>query len=487
MKKLTFPKNFMLGAAAAAHQYEGAYDSDNKGLSTADYKFYDPNLDRKKISLDAIEFYTDSYAEIKTNPNKIYPYRFGIDFYNRYKSDLKLFKETGVNCFRTSITWSRIFPDDGVLNKKGIDYYRDVFLEMKNNGIELIVTVSHFDFPIWFLEKYNGFLGGDKAIDKFLEFAKIVLTEFNQYVKYWLVFNEMNIGTYSSYTGGGFILDRDDPKRKEKLWQAVHNQFVAQAKFIKLAKSIDRNIKVGFMSASRLSYPNTCKPEDVLLNHQQLQKNLFFYFDLSVKGYYPKYMLNFFLKENLKIEMKPDDLKLLKEYTVDFLSFSYYSSFVISVEILEQTGGNLRSGAKNQYLESNEWGWQIDPIGLRVIMNEVYYRYNKPLLISENGIGWNEKWDNEKNQLNDTYRISYLKEHLKNVLLAIDDGVECLGYTTWTPFDLISASTKEISKRYGLIYVDQDDYGKGTKARKIKESGKWFKTIADSNGEKLWE
>jgi len=487
MKKLTFPKNFMLGAAAAASQYEGAYDVDGKGMSTADFRYFDPKLDRKKLSIDGLEFFTDSFPDAKNNPSdKVYSYRWGIDFYNRYKEDLKLFKQVGVNCFRTSIAWSRIFPQDGVVNQKAIAHYKKIFQEAIDNKISLVLTISHYDYPLWLLEKYNGFLSYE-AIDKFLEYAKVVLTEFKQYTKYWLGFNEINMSSHSSYIGAGGILDRTDTRRKEKLYQALHHQFVAQAKLVKLAHEIDPEIKVGCMIAATQSYPATCNPEDVLINQQFLQKGLWFYFDVVALGEYPVYMLNFFKKQNLNIKLSTEDLKILKAYPVDFLSFSYYASSVMSAEIMEKSGGNILSGGKNPYLKASEWGWQIDPVGLRILMNDLYYRYKKPLMIVENGIGVDEKWDNEKNQLNDDYRIEYLKEHLKNILLAIDDGVECLGYTTWTAIDLVSMSTKEMTKRYGLIYVDQDDYGTGTKERKIKESGKWFKKVTDSYGEILWD
>jgi len=487
MKKLKFQKNFMFGAAAAASQYEGAFDADGKGLSTADFKFYDPNLDRKKLTIDAIEFFTDTFSDAKNNTkDKIFSQRWGVDFYNRYKEDLKLFKQVGVNCFRTSIAWSRIFPQEGVVNKLAINHYKNIFQEAKNNNISLVITLSHYDYPLWLLEKYNGFLSYE-AIDKFLEYAKVVLTEFKQYTKYWLGFNEINMTIHSTFTGAGGILDKTDANRKEKVYQALHHQFVAQAKLTKLAHEIDPEIQIGCMIAASQSYPATCNPDDVLVNQQHLQKQMWFYFDVVARGEYPTYMFNFFKEKNLNVKISEEDLKVLKNYTVDFLSFSYYVSSVMSTEVMQKTGGNILSGGKNPYLKASEWGWQIDPIGLRILMNDLYYRYKKPLMIVENGIGVDEKWDDIKNQLNDTYRISYLKEHLKNILLAIDDGVECIGYTAWTAIDLISMSTKEMTKRYGLIYVDQDDYGNGSKERKIKESGKWFKTIADSNGEKLWE
>lgn len=488
MKQITFPKNFLLGGAAAASQYEGAFDADNKGLSIADYKFFDPNLDRKKVNIEAIEFYEDSFATIKADQkDKIFPYRWGVDFYNRYKEDIKLFKQVGMNCFRTSIAWSRIFPNDGEINHQAIAHYKAMFQEFQDNKIELVLTISHYDFPLWFTEKYNGFLSYE-AIDKFLEYTKVVLTEFKQYTKYWLGFNEINMTTHSSFTGAGVVLPRNDKKNKEKMYQALHHQFVAQAKAVQLAHQIDPEIKMGCMIAAVGSYPATCNPTDVLVNQKSLQTSNQFFFDMVCKGEYPGFMKKYFLDHDIHLEIKASDLEILKANPVDYLSFSYYMSSIMGQEIKDQAKGNLFFGGKNPYLKASEWGWQIDPVGLRILMNDLYYRYKKPLMIVENGIGVDEVWDDKNNILNDNYRIDYLKEHLKNMLLAMEeDGVECVGYTTWTAIDLISMSTKEMTKRYGLIYVDQDDYGQGTKSRKIKESGKWFKTIADSNGSKLWE
>ncbi|AHI53004.1 glycoside hydrolase family 1 protein [Spiroplasma culicicola] len=489
MKKLEFPKNFLIGGAAAACQYEGAYDAHGKGLSIADYKYYNPNLDRKAAAVEALEYFTDTYQDAKENgKDKVYSYRWAIDFYNRYKEDLGLFKQLGMNCFRTSIAWSRIMPtSENKPNREAIEHYKKIFQEAKENNIELVLTLSHYDYPLWLLEEYGGF-ENRQAIDKFLEYCEVVLNEFKDYATYWLGFNEINITSHSSYTGAGFVMDKNDPKRLHKLYNALHNQFIAQAKLVKLAHEIDPNIKVGSMIAALQTYPATCNPEDVLANQQHMNINMWYYFDVLAKGEYPQYMLNYFAKNNIGINISKEDAIILKEYTVDYLSFSYYMSSVTSVSKTETTNGNILAGGKNPYLDATEWGWQIDPVGLRIYMNDLYYRYKKPLMIVENGIGVDEIWDQKNNILNDTYRIDYIREHLKNMLLAMqEDGVECIGYTSWTAIDLVSMSTKEMTKRYGFIYVDLNDYGEGTGERKIKESGKWFKTICESNGSKLWD
>ncbi|QEH61249.1 6-phospho-beta-glucosidase [Spiroplasma chinense] len=487
MEKLKFPDNFLLGAAAAASQYEGAYKQDGKSLSIADYKTYNPKVDRKKINMNEIECYEDVFLQLKdTEENKIYPYRWGVDFYNKYEGDIKLFKKIGMNCFRTSIAWSRIIPEEGVINYEAIKHYKKIFKKFKEQKIELVLTLSHYDYPMWLVEKYNGFANKD-AIEKFLEYSEIVLREFDEFTNYWICFNEINMTTHSAYTGAGVVLKRDNPKNKEIKYQALHNQFVAQALVVKLAHKINKDNKMGGMIAAVNSYPSTCDPNDVIINQEFSQINNDLFFEIESRGAYPKYILNFFEQENIKLNISEEEKEILKEGSVDYLSFSYYMSSVMGQEVLDKGGSTLFFGGKNPYLKESDWGWQIDPIGLRIFMNRLYNCYQKPLMIVENGIGVDEKWDDKENILKDDYRIEYIKSHLKNIQLAMQDGVECIGYTAWTALDLVSMSTKEMSKRYGFIYVDIDDFGKGTGDRKIKESGKWFKKVSDTKGEILWD
>ncbi|AKX34265.1 6-phospho-beta-glucosidase [Spiroplasma litorale] len=487
MKNYKFPKDFMFGGAAASTQYEGAYDQDGKGLCVADFKTYNPNLDRKDTKLNWLEMSTEEYLKNKNNNDGIFPFRWGIDFYNNYEEDFKLFKKVGLNTFRTSISWSRIIPkSDGVVNDLAIQHYKRIFECAKKHNIKLVLTLSHYDYPIWLLEEYNGFLN-KQSINKFLEYCKVVFNEFKEYTTYWIGFNEINLTLHSSYTGAGFTIDENDPNRLEKLYNAVHNQFVAQALCVKLAKEINPENKVGSMNAASHSYAASPDPKDALANLKYSQINKWFFYDVIADGKYPKYMWKYFAFNNIKLDYNEEELKILSNNTVDYISFSYYSSCLNKFIDNSTNLVKYETGIKNKFLESTEWGWDIDPIGIRIFMNELYYKYKKPLMIVENGIGVDEKWDVNNDTLNDTYRIEYLKNHLKNILLAIyEDGVECIGYTMWTAIDLVSMSSKEMSKRYGLIFVNIDDFGKGDKSRKIKESGKWFKLMSDSNGSKLW-
>ncbi|AXK51677.1 glycoside hydrolase family 1 protein [Spiroplasma alleghenense] len=489
MKNLKFPKGFLLGGAGAANQFEGAFDQDKKGLSIADLKTWDEKLDRKKLDSSSLDLDREKYEESKNgNPKNIYPNRFGIDFYNKYKDDLILFKEVGLNCFRTSFAWTRFFPngDEKNPNQLAIKHYKNLLTEAKKLNIEVVVTISHYESPIGLLEKQNTWLS-KQTIHDYLRFVEILAKEYKDLVKYWMPFNEINCTVLSAFTGGGFLLEKNDLKAEEKKYQALHNQFVAQAMAKKIIKEIDPSAQVGCMIAAFSSYPATCKPEDVRANQLKSQLQMYMYFDMAAKGIYSPFILKYFKDENINLEITSQESDYLKKYTMDFLSFSYYMSSVTSANPENNQSGNIIIGEKNPYLSATEWGWQIDPQGLRILMNDLYDRYRLPLFISENGIGVDEKLDPKTLTVNDNYRIDYLKEHLKNLLLAIEDGVECIGYTMWTAIDLVSASTREMSKRYGLIYVDRNDDGSGSNKRFIKKSGKWFKEVSESNGSLLWK
>ncbi|ALD66479.1 glycoside hydrolase family 1 protein [Spiroplasma cantharicola] len=470
-------KDFLWGGATASSQIEGAYDVDGKSLTLAEMRPFNPNLDRKN-NQEMNNYTKEDYEKsIENIDNLHYPKRFGIDFYHRYKEDIALFKEAGMNIFRMSIAWSRIFPngDESEPNKDGLEFYRKVFQECKNNGIEVMLTVQHYDVPYPIAKKYKGW-SNKKVIDLYIKFVSVIMNEYKDLVKYWLPFNEINVAPWSPITGLG-IFKEDYKTSSEYLnaaFQGLHNQFYAQAKVIQIAKTISKNIKMGCMIANMTTYSIDCNPVNVLENLLTQQINRYFFYDVVAKGEYPTYSKRFFKEKNIKIDMTAEELKVIKENTVEYITFSYYMTSTVSKELNNQNGGNLIMGGKNPFLKATEWGWQIDPIGLRITLNELWDRYQLPLFISENGIGVVEKLD-KNNTVDDSYRIEYLKEHFIQINEAIGDGVDVFGYTMWTPIDVVSLSTNEMSKRYGLIYVDYDDYHKGTGNRYKKKSFEWFK------------
>lgn len=481
--KPKFPENFLWGGATAANQLEGAFNVDGKGLSTADMVAYVPKEERKgHTTLDVTREEIENILAGKTN--KIFPKRHGIDFYHRYKEDIALFAEMGFKVFRLSIAWSRIFPqgDETEPNEAGLEFYDKVFDELLKHNIQPLVTLSHFEMPLNLVLKYGGWKNR-KVIDFFVRYAKTVFERYKDKVKYWLTFNEINMAQMSPYTGAGLLKDQEE-HLEQAVFQALHHQFVASSLAVKACHEIIPDAKIGCMLARIEIYPETCNPEDVLLALKGDQMNLF-HTDVQVRGEYPRYMKRYFAEKDIHIEMEPGDEAILKQYTVDFLSFSYYMTVVASSKPdKEKVSGNLAGGVKNPYLESSEWGWQIDPVGLRITLNKLYDRYQVPLFIVENGLGAYDKVE-EDGSIHDDYRIDYLRRHIEQMKEAIGDGVELMGYTTWGPIDLISASTSEMSKRYGFIYVDQDDYGNGTLKRLKKDSFYWYKKVIATNGEDL--
>lgn len=475
-----FPKNFLWGGAFSANQVEGAGNEDNKGLSTADMFQFVKNDRGGKFS----RTYEEIINACNDTDDSKYPKRRGIDFYHKYRDDLDLFKEMGFKTLRLSISWARIFPngDDEKPNKLGLDYYHSLFDEMKNRGIEPLVTISHFEMPINLSLKYNGW-ADRKVIDFYFRYVEVLFKEYSNKVKYWITFNEVDATAHIPFVGAGIIPDKTENLEQVK-YQSLHHQFVASALVTKLAHKNYPNLMVGCMATKNLKYPSTCKPEDCLQFLQETSEDAFCT-DMQVFGEYSYTIKNLLRKKNIEIQFEENDEKILKENTVDFVSFSYYASLVTSYnkEGKEKTNSNLLVGEKNPYLEQTPWGWQIDPVGLRFSLNQMYDRYKLPVFVAENGLGTHDKLEN--GIVNDTYRIEYVKRHIEQIKLAIEDGVDVFGYTYWGCIDCISASTSEMSKRYGFIYVDQDDEGNGTLRRIPKESFYWYKKVIGSNGEDL--
>ncbi|MGX7352783.1 hypothetical protein RU97_GL002450 [Enterococcus canis] len=487
MTQTQFPEGFLWGGAVAANQVEGAWNVDGKGMSVADVASYKPHVDNKDYAAHAHITLEKIEEAIADQTDTWYPKRRGINFYHHYKEDLALFAEMGFKTLRLSIAWSRLFPTGEELeaNEKGIAFYVEVFQEMRRLNIEPIVTLSHYEMPLALAMKYNGW-ADRRVVEDFVRFANACFDHFGEYVKYWLTFNEIDSIHRHPFTTAG-IIDEKSPKGLEEqtIYQALHHQFVASALVTRDAHAKIPGAQVGCMLTKLMTYPLTCAPIDVELT---LKKNLEnnFYADVQVFGEYPKMILKDLNRRNINIEMLAGDTEILKEHTVDFVTFSYYMSMAESGDPdAERTPGNTVLGVKNPYLPSTEWGWQIDPKGLKISLIELYDRYQLPLMIVENGMGAKDIL--EDGQVHDAYRIEYFKAHFQQMKEAIDEGVDLVGYTSWGPIDLVSAGTSQMSKRYGFIYVDVDDEGKGSYDRYKKDSFYWYQDIIKTNGASLNE
>ncbi len=468
-------KDFLWGGATAANQLEGAYNEGGRGLANVD--LIPVGEDRKDVVLGLKKMFA-------FDDEHFYPAKGAIDFYHRYKEDIALFAEMGFTTYRMSIAWSRIFPvgDEETPNEEGLKFYEDVFKECHKYNIEPLVTITHFDCPMGLVEKYGSWRSR-KLVTFYERLCKVIFNRYKGLVKYWLTFNEINVILHAPFMGGGLYVG-DDPHPEQSKYQAIHHELVASAIATKIAHETDPNNKVGCMLAAGLYYPLTCKPEDVFEAHEKNRENYFF-IDVQSRGYYPNYALKKFERENIVIKKEPGDDELLKKYTVDFISFSYYQTRCATVDKVNLSEGNIFASASNPYLKSSEWGWQIDGLGLRTTLNALYERYEKPLFIVENGLGAVDVPD-ENGYVEDDYRIDYMREHIKHMIDAVDlDGVDLLGYTMWGPIDLVSAGTGEMKKRYGFIYVDRDNYGNGTLKRSKKKSFYWYKKVIASNGQDL--
>lgn len=468
-----FPENFLWGGAVAANQCEGAWNVGGKGISTSDVT--------TAGALGVPREVTDGVVE-----GKYYPSHEAIDFYNRYKDDIALFSEMGFKCFRTSIAWTRIFPQGDELepNEEGLKYYDDLFDECLKNGIQPVITISHYEMPYALVEKYGSWRDR-RLVDFYVNYCNVIFNRYKNKVKHWMTFNEINVITLNPLMSAGIKI-KEDENREQVVYQAAHHQFIASAKAVKLGHEINPDFKIGCMLLYPLAYAETCNPDDVLALNNFMNKHYFFS-DVQAKGYYPQYMKQYFKKNNIEIKMEDGDDEILKEGKVDFIGFSYYMTFVVSGKNDGKTltGGNMMKGIKNPYLKASDWGWQVDPVGFRISLNNLYNRYEIPLFCVENGLGAVDTIE-EDGSINDDYRIDYLRQHIVEMKKAITiDGVEMIGYTPWGCIDLISASTGEMKKRYGFIYVDKDNEGKGTLERKRKKSFYWYKKVIESNGEIL--
>jgi 6-phospho-beta-glucosidase len=482
-----FPEGFLWGGATAANQLEGGANEGGKGLSVSDVYTFDSSRPRSEWTKQWLGM-THQQVEEAQNPNStaFYPKRIGVDFYHHYKEDIALFAEMGFKCFRMSIAWTRIFPngDEQQPNEEGLAFYDQVFDELRKYHIEPIVSLSHYEMPLHLVTEYGGWTDR-RVIGFFTRFAETVFRRYRNKVKYWMTFNEINSVKHHPYVSVGVIEEGCDNIEQAK-FQGAHHQFVASALVTKLAHEIIPGSQVGCMISYQMLLPNTCNPEDVQATVEAQRMSLFFS-DVQARGYYPNYTNRMFAERHVHIKAEPEDAEILRKYPVDYVSFSYYMSSTVSAhpEKLEHAEGNLITGGiKNPYLKSSEWGWQIDPISLRIALNQLYTRYQKPIFIAENGLGAVDKVEPD-GTIKDGYRIDYLRAHIKQMQEALYDGVDLFGYTMWGCIDIVSASTSQMSKRYGFIYVDQDDEGHGTKKRKKKQSFAWYQQVIATNGRNL--
>ncbi|MEG0496843.1 MAG: 6-phospho-beta-glucosidase [Carnobacterium sp.] len=470
-------KDFLWGGATAANQCEGGYDKGGRGLA---------NVDVVPIGEDRFSIITGKKKMFDFENNYFYPAKEAIDMYEHYKEDIALFGEMGFKTYRLSIAWTRIFPlgDEAEPNEEGLQFYENLFKECHKYGIEPLVTITHFDCPMHLIEKYGAWRSRE-MIGFYENLCTVIFRRYKGLVKYWLTFNEINMILHAPFMGAGLYFEEGENEEQVK-YQASHHELVASAIATRIAHEVDPENQVGCMLAAGHYYPYSCKPEDIFAAQEADRENYFF-IDVQSRGEYPAYALKRLEREGITIQMEEGDLELLKENTVDFISFSYYSSRIVSTDpkVTEKTEGNIFASVKNPYLEESEWGWQIDPLGLRITMNSLYDRYQKPLFIVENGLGAIDVPD-ANGYVADDYRIKYLATHLAAMKDAVElDGVDLMGYTNWGCIDLVSASTGEMKKRYGFIYVDRDNEGNGTLTRSKKKSFDWYKNVIATNGEDL--
>ncbi|HCW54218.1 MAG TPA: 6-phospho-beta-glucosidase [Clostridium sp.] len=473
-----FPEGFLWGGATAANQCEGGYNEGGRGLA---------NVDVIPHGEDRFPVMAGKKKMFELDDVHNYPALESIDMYHRWKEDIALFAEMGFKTYRLSIGWSRIFPKGDELepNEEGLKFYEDIFKECRKYGIEPLVTITHFDCPMHLITEYGGWRNR-KLVEFYERLCRAIFTRYKGLVKYWLTFNEINMILHLPFMGAGICFEEGE-KEEEIKYIAAHHELVASALATKIAHEIDPENKVGCMLAAGNTYPNTCNPKDVWQSIER-DRDSYMFIDVQARGEYPSYALKKFEREGIKVNITEEDKKLLKENTVDFVSFSYYASRLTSAdeELLKKLReGNAAASLKNPYLTESEWGWQIDPLGFRITINSIYDRYQKPLFVVENGLGAVDTVD-ENGQVNDDYRIEYLREHIKAMRDAVViDGVDLMGYTSWGCIDLVSASTGEMKKRYGFIYVDKDNEGNGTLKRSKKKSFDWYKKVIATNGADL--
>ncbi|EKO3472323.1 6-phospho-beta-glucosidase [Vibrio fluvialis] len=478
MSQQGFPNDFLWGGAVAAHQVEGGWNKGGKGISVVDVL--------TKGAHEVPRVITEN-----VEADQFYPNHEAVDFYGHYKGDVALFAEMGFKCFRTSIAWTRIFPngDEETPNEAGLQFYDDLFDELLKYGIEPVITLSHFEMPNHLVKQYGSWQNR-QVMDFFVKFSQTVMQRYQHKVKYWITFNEINnqrnwkLPIWGYCNSGMIYADHEHPE--QVMYQVLHHQFLASAKVVKLGHEINPDFKIGSMIHMMPLYPATCRPEDMLLA-QELMREKYLFSDVQVRGYYPSYLLKEWQRKGIQVEMQDGDDQILRDGCADYLAISYYMTNIVSAQKDEEgeTTSLFEGSRLNPYLPASDWGWQIDPDGLRFALSELYERYQKPIFIVENGLGAVDQVESD-GTINDDYRINYLSAHIQAVKQAISyDGVEVMGYTPWGCIDCVSFTTGEYKKRYGFIYVNRHDDGSGGMARSKKKSFFWYQNVIATNGESL--
>ncbi len=486
---MSFPSNFLWGGSVSAAQIEGGWNEGGKSPVAVDYCtagstkehrqiwYLDKNGQRAHKQWDAVDVLEEG-AKYQLFDDLHYPNHIASDFYHHYKEDIALLAEMGYTTFNTSISWARIYPygKQGGINQEGVEFYRSVFKECRKYGMDPVITLYKYDEPVSLNEQYGGW-SNRRMIDEFVEFARVCFKEYKDLVNKWMTFNEINIIMPNAHTP-------KDKAQRNLIW--IHHQLVAAAKATIAAHQIDSNIKVGAMICGNMTYPLTPDPKDAYEVYKHFQDFFCYSADTQVRGEYPSFAKRVWKEYDFKLEVSDEDKKILKEGKADFLGFSYYASGVMTThesDKLDITGGNILGSIKNPYLEANEWGWQIDPVGFKHFLHIINDRYQVPLFDVENGIGLIEKEDNGR--CHDKARINYHRKHIQCMKEAVEEGVNLFGYTTWGCIDLVSAGTGQMDKKYGFIYVDMDDQGNGDLHRSRKDSFYWYQKVIKSNGEDL--
>ena len=489
---MAFPKDFLWGGDISANQAEGGWNEDGKAPNETDFLLggtkdkprlaYYQNTDGTIGTIPQFAGLLPKGAKYILKEGAFYPNHNATDFYHHYKEDIALFAEMGFKALNLTLSWARILPYgiQGGINQKGVEFYRDVFKECQKYHIEPIVHLYKYDMPVYYLEELGGW-SNRQLIDEFIELACIAFTEYQGLVKYWNTFNEINILQVQVNEAQKY-----GQEHVQRLYEELHNQLIASAKVVQLAHSMDSQLKVGCMVAGLFSYPYTCDPNDMIANQKQMQDLFYYCADTFVRGRYPSYAQRLWNELGVSLNISQEDKQTLENGKVDFMAISYYFSNVVTThdDILETANGNLIGGIRNPYLEVSDWGWAKDPTGLKFYLHEIYDRYQIPLINVENGLGAIDIL-NADGTIHDDYRIDYMRDHIQAMGEAIHEGVDLIGYTSWGCLDLISASTGEVRKRYGFIYVDVDDEGHGTYNRYKKDSFYWYKKVIQSNGKDI--